>query len=280
VKASNLHISFWIAILAFLFSTQSTIGQTGESKSKEFSGFSGMTYPAKRTSRGASVLMEDLEAFSNGSIKKFDFQNQYKKVFLGSDFFDIASKIKSCDSLRRKIGKFKSQFVPVTDGQFFKQAHFNKVEELSGYYQFRNRKNLPGILPNVDVWIKMETYKHGKSSDKNCLVIKFLIPEDVNGKIENKSYVMRNDGILESIEPGSEPDFSLKMDFARYCIFPLNDPNETTHLVGKDFNIIGSFATQKYCENMSGLLFPTARKGASNGCVFFRKISEESAPNF
>lgn len=276
-----------LAILLFsslALISQPVFSQTEAAKEvsnpEEFQGFSAFAFPAKRNSRGTSTSLDDLAPFSTGSINQFDFQNKYKQVFLGSDFYDEASKQRSCDSLKTKIGGVKSHFIPVSDGLFFGQTRFSKIEELDGYYRFRNSKNLPGILPNVDVWMRMESYRHGKSSEKNCLVIKFLIPEEENGKMVQKAYVMRNDGILSSIPPGTDPDFSLKMDFAQYCIFPLNDPKETTHLVGKDFNILGSFAKQKQCDNMKGLLFPTARKGASNGCVFFRKLAVEMAPKF
>ena len=245
-----------------------------------FDGFSGSPVSVKRNSRGPAVVLDDLEAFAAGNIKTYDFQNQYKKVFLGSDFFEVATKVKACDSLKTKMGKVKSHFIPVSDGQFFRQSHHEKIEELSGYYRFKNSKNLPGLLPNVDVWVKMETYKHAKSQDKNCLVIKFLIPEDVNGKMEDRAYVMRNDGILMAILPGTDPDFSLKLDFNQYCVFPLNDPTGTTHLIGKDFTVLGSFAQQRQCENMSGFLFPTSRKGSSTGCVFFRKVSADQAHGF
>jgi hypothetical protein len=86
--------------------------------------------------------------------------------------------------------------------------------------------------------------------------------------------------VLVAIAPGTDPDFSLKLDFTKFCIFPLNDPRETTHLVGKEFNILGSFASQRQCKTMEGLLFPTSRKGASTGCVFFRKMSKELSPQF
>ncbi len=249
-------------------------------KETEFQGFSAERFPAKKSTRGTSVVLEDLTAFSSGSIKLFNFQSQYKKVFLGSDFFEEANKEKACDTLQRIMGRNKSHFVPVADGMFFSKSDFNKIEELEGYYRFRNSKNLPGILPNVDVWLKMESYKHAKSAQKNCLVIKFLIPEDVNGKIEEHAYVMRNDGILVAIPAGTDPDFSLKLDFNQYCIFPLNDVQETTHLIGREFNIMGSFARQKQCKNLNGLLFPVTRKGTSTGCVFFRKIDSESSPRF
>lgn len=245
-----------------------------------FEGFSGAPTSVKSSTRGAAVAMEDLEALSAGSIKTYDFQNQYKKVFLGNDFYDIAIGYKSCDSLKRKLGNLKSRFIPVSDGKYFKHSVFTKIDELSGYYKFKNGKNLPGIMPNVDIFIKMETYKNAKTGDKNCLVIKFLIPEDVQGKIENKEYVMRNDGILIGVPEGTDPDFSLKMDFSQYCIFPLNDPTGTTHLIGKDFTVLGSFAQQQQCENMNGLLFPTTRKGVATGCVFFRKTSSEYSPKF
>jgi hypothetical protein len=246
----------------------------------EFTGFSAAPVSVKSTSRGTAVVLEDLEAFSAGSIKAYDFRTQYKKVFLGNDFYDVATTYKSCDSLQKKLGKLKSHFIPVSDGKFFRSSIFSRIEELTGYYKFKNSKNLPGIMPNVDIWVKMETYKNAKTGEKNCLVIKFLIPEDVNGKIENKEYVMKNDGILVSIPEGTDPDFSLKLDFAQYCIFPLNDPTGTTHLIGKDFTVLGSFAQQQQCENVNGLLFPTTRKGVATGCVFFRRSKEETAPKF
>lgn len=273
-----LLISFLSLLSSPSFSQTEAVKEV--SNPDEFQGFSAFAFPAKRSSRGTAASLDDLLPFSTGSINQFDFQNKYKQVFLGSDFYDEATKQRSCDSLKTKIGSVKSHFIPVSDGLFFGQSRFTKIEELDGYYRFRNSKNLPGILPNVDVWMRMESYRHGKSSEKNCLVIKFLIPEEENGKMVQKVYVMRNDGILSGIPPGTDPDFSLKMDFTQYCIFPLNDPKETTHLVGKDFNILGSFAKQKQCDNMKGLLFPTARKGSSNGCVFFRKLPVEIAPKF
>ncbi|HOY95679.1 MAG TPA: hypothetical protein PK509_08080 [Catalimonadaceae bacterium] len=267
-----------------LFTVGTSFAQTDSSNTQGsetvFQGFSAEMFPAKKTTRGSSLSLDDLSALTTGSIKLFDFQTQYKKVFLGADFYDVATKEKSCDSLRRKLGSQKSHFIPVSDGKFFSQTHFSKIQDLEGYYRFRNSKNLPGILPNVDVWVKMESYVHGKSTEKNCLVVKFLIPEDENGKIVEKAYVMRNDGILVAVPNGTDPDFSQKLDFSRYCIFPLNDPHETTHLVGLDFNILGSFARQKQCDNLKGLLFPTSRKGAASGCVFFRRMDPESAPRF
>lgn len=246
----------------------------------EFQGFSATLYPAKRNSRGTGSSMDDLVPFATGSINHFDFQRKYSKVFLGTDFYDEASKLKACDSLKAKLGSIKSHWVPVSDGLFFNQSKFTKIEDLDGFYKFRNSKSLPGILPNVDVWIRMESYRHGKSSEKNCLIIKFLIPEDIQGKMVTNAYVLRNDGILTPIAPGTDPDFSLKMDFNQYCIFPLNDPTETTHLVGKDFNILGSFAKQRQCDSLKGLLFPVSHKGSGSGCVFFRKMSAETAPKF
>jgi hypothetical protein len=270
--------------LVFLFTMGSSIAQTDSSKTQGpetvFEGFSAERFPAKKATRGTIISMDDLSALTTGAIKLFDFQTQYKRVFLGADFFDVATKEKSCDSLRRKIGSQKSHFIPVSDGKFFSQTHNSKIQDLEGYYRFRNSKNLPGILPNVDVWVKMESYVHGKSTEKNCLVVKFLIPEDENGKIVDKAYVMRNDGILVAIPAGTDPDFSQKLDFAKYCIFPLNDPHETTHLVGQEFNILGSFAKQKQCDNLKGLLFPTSRKGAASGCVFFRRMDPAVSPRF
>ncbi len=270
--------------VVFLFGTCSSFAQTDSSATQgaetEFYGFSAERFPAKKATRGSSTSLDELSALTTGAIKLFDFQTQYKKVFLGADFFDVATKEKSCDTLRRKLGSQKSHFIPISDGKFFIHSHNSKIQDLEGYYRFRNSKNLPGILPNVDVWVKMESYVHGKSTEKNCLVITFLIPEDVNGKIEDKAYVMRNDGILVAIPAGTDPDFSQKLDFSKYCIFPLNDPHETTHLVGKEFNILGSFAKQKQCDNLKGLLFPTSRKGEASGCVFFRMMDPQVAPRF
>jgi hypothetical protein len=242
--------------------------------------FGAQMFPAKSGNRGASTGDGDLEAFSRGHLKRFDFQHEYGKVFLGSDFYESAMKEKSCDSLRMKIGKVPAHFIPVSDGLFFSQSVYARIEELDGYYKFRNSKNLPGILPNVDIYVRMETYQHGKSSNKNCVVLKFLIPEDKGGKIIPQRYLMRNDGVLNLLEEGSDPDFKTRKDFFQYAIFPLNDPAETTHLVGKDFHIMGSFARQKQCPNMNGLLFPTSRNGSASGCVFFRKIKSEEAPVF
>jgi hypothetical protein len=278
-----LPITF-VATLLFLSSETQVLGQSEKpanpATENEFTGFSGSPVSVKSTSRGATLALEDLEAFSSGNIKTYNFQTQYKKVFLGNDFYDVAITYKTCDSLKRKLGQMKSHFIPVSDGKFFKHSVFTKIEELNGFYKFKNSKNLPGIIPNVDLWVKMETYKNGKNGEKNCLVLKFLIPENVNDKIENKEYVMRNDGILVAIPAGTDPDFSLKMDFNQYCLHPLNDPTGTTHLIGKDFTVLGSFAQQQQCENVNGLLFPTTRKGEATGCVFFRKSSVEMAPKF
>ena len=252
----------------------------GPSSPKVYEGFSGQMFPAKRTSRGSSLNLDDIPAFAKGAISIFDFQKQYKRIFLGSDFFDEASQLNSCDSLKLKIGKIKSRFVPVSDRIFFRQSNFKKIEELEGYYKFKNSKNLPGLLPNVDIWIKMETYRKGKSTENNCLVIKFLIPEDVKGQITESVYVLKIDGTLSALEPDSDLDFSKRPDFESFCIFPLNDARNTTHLVGKDFSVLGSFARQKQCEDLNGLLFPTTRKGASNGCVFFRRFTKDVAPKF
>jgi len=283
MKTKSLFTYLFLAVfiqfsLHIFGQTDSTLFSQGADE--EFQGFSGTPFPAKKMTRGSSVVLEDLSAFSAGNIKLFDFQTQYKKVFLGADFYDVASKEKSCDSLRQKMGSVKSHFIPVSDGMFFNQTHYQKIEELEGYYRFRNSKNLPGVLPNVDVWVKMESYRHAKSTEKNCLIVKFLIPEDHDGKIEDKAYVMRNDGILVAVLSGTDPDFSQKLDFTKYCVFPLNDPHETTHLIGKEFTILGSFAKQKQCDNLNGLLFPTSRKGTATGCVFFRKMKTDAAPRF
>lgn len=254
------------------------LGQSDTVGSREL--FSAQMFPSKTTSRGAAPRPEDLEAFSKGSIRLFDFQNQYKKVFLGSDFFEAVVEEKACDSLKMRVGKLKTHFIPVSDGLSFDHTKHSRIEELEGYYKFKNSKNLPAVLPNVDVWIRIQAYRHGQTANKNCLVIKFLIPENVAGSIVNKVYAMRNDGVLVLLTEGNEPDFSLRKDFFDYCILPLNDPKETTHLVGKDFSVMGSFACQKQCHNMHGLLFPISRHGNSSGCIFFRRIGAEMAPGF
>lgn len=246
----------------------------------EFLGFSALKFQGKSGTRGLGTAPEDLESFSKGNLKTFDFQNQYKKVFLGSDFFDAVQKEKGCDSLKKKVGKVKSQFVPVADGIEFSKSVFTKIEEIEGFYKFRNSKYLPGIVPNVDVWIKIESYRHGRSESKNCIILKFLLPEKQGTEIVNQYYVMRNDGILVLLTEGSDPDFAMRKDFFQYAIYPLNDPNETTHLVGKGFQIMGSFAKQSQCQNMTGLLFPMEKNGTSPGCLFFRKMSDDLAPSF
>jgi hypothetical protein len=285
IKVSQFcRMSHFLSVILIFFSIISASAQSktlsNSGFEEVFSGFSGVAVDVKRKSRAASASPDELEAFSKGHINVYDFKSQYKNVFLGSDFFDIASKTKSCDSLQQKMGKIKAHFIPVSDGHFFRQSHFKNIEELNGYYLFRNSKNLPGILPNVEIWVRMETYRHGKATDKNCLVIKFLIPEEVNGKLENKAYAMRNDGILVTIPQGTDPDFSLKMDFSQYCIFPLTDPTGTTYLIGKDFNMLGNFAHLRQCDKLNGFLFPTSRKGTPTGCVFFRKSNPDIAPQF
>jgi hypothetical protein len=284
MKISNYISIHFMAFLMSISLENKVLGQSEINKSSEketeFSEFSGAPVSIKSSSRGATVVLGDLEPFATGNIKTYDFKSQYKKVFLGNDFYDIASSYKSCDSLKQKLGKLKSHFIPVSDGKFFEHSVFSKIDELSGYYTFKNSKNLPGIIPNVDIWVKMETYKNAKSGEKNSLIVKFLIPEMVNQKIESKEYVMRNDGILVSIPPGTDPDFSLKMDFNQYSLHPLNDPTGTTHLIGKDFTVLGSFAHQQQCSDINGLLFPTTRKGEATGCIFFRKSRADSAPKF
>ena len=129
----------------------------------------------------------------------------------------------------------------------------------------KNRRNLDSVI--------LEKHNNQKQEVTPNLSSVFR-----NGQI--KEYVMRNDGNLVTIAPGTNPDFSTKLDFFQYCIFALNDPKGTTHLIGKDFTILGSFAYQQQCENMNGLLFPTTRKGVATGCVFFRKSATEFAPSF
>jgi len=271
--------SFNSTLLTFAFLLLSSFENTTNAQ-ELFSGFSGAPVSIKASSRGSNVSLDDLEAFSSGAIKTYNFRSQYKKVFLGGDFFEVATSVKSCDSLKMKIGNIKSHFIPVSDGYFFENSVYTKIDELSGYYRFKNIKNLPGILPNVDLWIKMETYKNAKSGEKNCLVLKFLIPESINSKIVNKQYVMKNDGVLVEVPEGTNPDLFISENFNLYCLHPLNDPTGTTHLIGKDFTVLGSFAKQQNCDNVFGLLFPTKRKGESSGCAFFRKSSDDTSPRF
>jgi hypothetical protein len=276
LKSTLLSFQTFFVVVHFAFSQNDTI----QNREKQFKGFSIQLFPAKSGVRGTGVNLDDLEAFNKGNIKTFDFKNQYKRVYLGADFFEAAQKEKGCDSLKKWVGKDKKLFTPISDGMKFNRSLFSKIEDLEGVYKFKNSKFLPGIVPNVDVYVKIEVYKHAKSEGKNCLIVKFLIPEQEGTQIVNKTYILKNDGVLVLLTEGNEPDFTIQKDFFQYAIYPLNDPNDATHLVGKNFHVMGSFANQAMCKNMNGLLFAMDKNGGNSGCIFFRKVPAEIAPGF
>lgn len=266
-----ISMAVMVAMQIKLYAQTSPI-QSGEIQ--EFEGFSGFMVPAMRATRGETLKFEEIIPFSKGPIKAIDFSKQYLKIFLGADFAEIAFKEKSCSQLKSKLVADKAGYVPISDGNYFSVVSLNNLADLEGYYKFQNNNFLPGILAEATIYVKIEGHQFGNSVEKNCMLIKFLIPEVVKDKQVENTYLLRSDGVLAIHPMLEDPEFKKHPDFSNhYCLFPLKDNTETTHIVGKDFHVLGSFAKQSSCDRIQGLLFPTSRKGEPTGCIFFRKVA-------
>lgn len=179
------------------------------------------------------------------------------------------------------MGNSKDKFVPISDGSFFRPSHANNLQQLEGYYMFKNNKFLPGIIPSAEIWIKVEGYQTAKSSTgKNCVVITFLVPENVAGKIQPNTYVLKADGKLQAMEGTALANLHQAKNFSDYWILPLNDPNDNTHLVGKGLSVMGSMVSQQFCKNLRGIIYALNPNSGNQNSIFFRKVDTDLAVKF
>lgn len=136
------------------------------------------------------------------------------------------------------------------------------------------------MMANAEIWMKLEAHQTSKTSTKNCLIVKFLIPEKINGITKNQVYILKPDGKIKPYLAENDLEFASRKEFPNYWIVPLNDPNGTSHLSGQGFSILGSFVKQPNCKNLWGLIYPISSQGAHVKSVFFRKAAENPPSNF
>lgn len=237
-------------------------------------------YLFKQSSQRGGFDYATLEPFQKGLTKVFDVSTKYGNIYLGGDFFENSSGLYSCDPIVAKMTKGEDKVAPISDGHFFIPVKFTQIEDLEGYYYFKNSKFLNGLIPNSEVWMKIEAYKTANTSEKNCLVIKLLIPSKVNGVIKNEVYLLKSDGKIILYTSVDDVEFSKRKDFPNYWIVPINDPNDNSHLSGKGFSILGSFVKQPNCKNLWGLLYPIGLQGDNMKSIFFRKVAESATVKF
>lgn len=273
-----LFFSFGLILICLSISPASFGQEAKEEVSETEANFSAFLFKG-RSQRGGPDY-NTLEPFQQGLMGLFDVTSKYGTVFLGGDFSEVTFKKFACDPIVNQMTKGTEKLAPVSDGNFFTPGKFNKIADLEGYYYFKNNNFLPGLMANAEIWMKMEAHQTSKTSEKNCLLVKFLIPEKLNGTIKNVVYVLKADGKIKPYNGENDTEFVSRKEFPNYWIVPLNDPNGTSHLSGQGFSILGSFVKQANCKNLWGLIYPISSQGAHVKSVFFRKVTEGFPLNF
>lgn len=270
-------------LVLFYLSGQVNAQEAVQSEESAASSLSAYLFPARPTRAGGSptVNFDDLEPLSKGLIQPFDVAKKYAHIFLGGDFYEFSKQNLPCDTLNNRLGKNKEKFVPISDGSFFRPSKAQNLQQIEGYYMFKNNKFLPGLIPSAEIWIKIEGYQTAKSSsEKNCVVITFLVPENVGGKIQSNTYVLKADGKLQAMEGVALANLSQAKNFSDYWILPLNDPNDNTHLVGKGLAVLGSMVSQQFCKNLKGIIYALNTNAGNQSSIFFRKVETDRAVKF
>lgn len=224
----------------------------------------------KRSTRG-SFDYSTLEPLQAGLIGFFDLHTRYGNIYLGGDFQEVSKTIFSCDPIIQKMIQSGNNAQLQADGKFFTPGKINQIQELEGYYYFKNNNFLPGIMPNAEIWVKMEAYQTAKTAEKNCLLVKLMIPEKVNGVVKNSVYVLRSDGKIKAMPDLKSEEFVKSKEFPNYWILPLKDANGNAHISGQGFSVLGTFVNQSNCKNLWGLIFPVASGVDQMKSIFLRK---------
>lgn len=265
MKFTSYLVPFLFVFLGFQALAQESAPEGGNPEET----FSLRPFP-KRATRG-SFDYSTLEPFQAGLIGLFDLHTKYGKIFLGGDFQEVSKTKFSCDPIIQKMMQSENGPNAQADGKFFTPGKINQIQELEGYYYFKNNNFLPGIMANAEIWVKMEAYQTAKTSEKNCLLVKLLIPEKVNGQVKNSVYLLRSDGRIKAMPELKPEDFVKSKDFPNFWIIPLKDANGNAHISGQGFSVLGSFVNQINCKNLWGLIFPVASGVDQTKSIFLRK---------
>ena len=152
-------------------------------------------------------------------------------------------------------------FSTISKEDLFKANNIDSLEGLTGYYQFNNNDYFPGVQPNSSIYIKIEESKAKGAKENNCVIVKFLVSEFTTGETKENTYYLRNDGKLVDIKKVTESaPVDLQADMSKFQIFPLKATNNEPHLVGTEFNVLGTFAYVDNCDIIQDFLFPLIEK--------------------
>lgn len=278
MKKFQNFILLFIVLVGMLPVTNTLAQEANEETANPEEIFSAFLFPGRLQRGGFDYTT--LEPLQAGLVGLFDLTTKYGNIFLGGDFQEVSKTQFSCDPIVQKMTKVENSPLAQTDGKFFTPGKVNQISDLEGYYYFKNNNFLPGILANAEIWMKMEAYQTAKTTEKNCLVIKILVPEKVNGVVKNSVYMLKSDGKIKAVPNAQEVDISKSKEFPNYWIVPLKDPNGNSHISGQGFSVLGTFVTQSNCKNLSGLLFPVVTKGEQVKSIFLRKVTGQVPINF